>query len=259
MGITWSNPDVFTAAAVPPLDSLGEVTLLVFYAFVGFESAVVPAGEARDARRDIPLALIRTILAVTVFYFLIQLVVVSVMPGIDGEGASLSRVAEELMGPAGALLLTLGAVFSIGGNLSASMLSAPRMLYAMAHHGNLPAHLGRVDRRFQTPANAVLVYGLLALGLALVGDFAGMAVMSTVVRLIIYVTCIAALPVLNWKLGASAGAFYLPGGMLIPALAFLMSLWLMSHANAESWFWTGIYVAIGSAVYLLWRRFGRQS
>lgn len=259
MGITWANPEVFTAARVPPLDSLGEVTLMVFYAFVGFESAVVPAGEARDARRDIPLALIRTILAVTVFYFLIQLVVVSVMPGIDGSGASLSLVAEQLMGPMGALLLTLGAVFSISGNLSASMLSAPRMLYAMAHHGNLPSHLGRVDPRFQTPANAVFVYGLLALGLALVGDFAGMAVMSTVVRLVIYVTCIAALPVLNRKLGASAGAFHLPGGMLIPLLALLMSLWLMTHASAESWLWTGVYVAIGTVIYLFRGRFGPQS
>lgn len=259
MGITWTNPEVFTAATLPAFDSLGEVTLLVFYAFVGFESAVVPAGEARDARRDIPLALIRTILAITVFYFLIQLVVVSVMPEIDSGGASLARVAEQLMGPVGATLLTLGAVFSISGNLSASMLSAPRMVYAMAHHGNLPSHLGRVDRRFQTPANAVLVYGLLALGLALVGDFAGMAVMSTVVRLIVYVLCIAALPVLNRKLGASAGAFHLPGGMLIPALALVMSLWLMTHAKAESWFWTGVYVALGSVVYLLRRRFSRQS
>ena len=192
---------------------------------------------------------IRTILAVTVFYFLIQLVTVSVLPDIQSGGPALTQVAEVLMGPIGATLLTLGAVFSIAGNLSASMLSAPRMLYAMAHQGNMPSHLGRVDPRFQTPANAILVCGLLSLGLALVGDFAGMAVMSTVVRLVMYVLCIAALPVLDRKLGVTAGAFRLPGGMLIPALAFALSIWLMSYAKAESWFWTGIYVLVGTVIY----------
>lgn len=54
-GIAQTNPEIFTSAQIPPLDSLGETMLIIFYAFMGFESAVIPAGEARNARRDIPL------------------------------------------------------------------------------------------------------------------------------------------------------------------------------------------------------------
>ena len=138
LGISQTNPEIFTGADIPPLYSLGDTMLIVFYAFVGFESAVVPAGEARNARRDIPVALVRTILAITVFYFLIQIVTISVAPDVIGSRTPLADVAMILLGTAGAAILTLGAVFSITGNLTSSMLSAPRMLYAMGQLGSLP-------------------------------------------------------------------------------------------------------------------------
>jgi amino acid transporter len=199
LGISQTNPEIFTSAEIPPLDSLGETMLIIFYAFVGFESAVVPAGEARNAKRDIPLALVRTILAITIFYFLIQVVTISVAPGIEGSKTPLADVAGILMGTMGAAILTMGAVFSISGNCMASMLSAPRMLYAMGHLGSLPAWFGEVHPRFHTPAKSIYFYALFTIVLALSGGFVWLAAMSTVVRLMVYVLCIATLPVLNRK------------------------------------------------------------
>jgi APA family basic amino acid/polyamine antiporter len=254
LGLGQVSPEIFTGADVPPMDSLGETMLIVFYAFVGFESAVIPAGEARNARRDIPLALVRTILAITLFYFLIQLVTVSVAPGVGGSKTPLADVALILTGAAGAGLLTLGAVFSISGNLTASMLSAPRMLYAMAHIGSMPNWFGAVHARFQTPANAILFYGAFSMALALSGRFVWLAAMSTVVRLLVYVLCIAALPVLHRRIGEFDGQFRLPGGLLIPALALLISLWLASHAGLKSWLVTAAFMAAGTLLYLFTRR-----
>ncbi|MGK2925000.1 MAG: APC family permease [Lysobacterales bacterium] len=251
LGLGQVNPQAFTGADVPPLDSLGEIMLIVFYAFVGFESAVIPAGEGRDARRDIPLALIRTLLGITLLYFLIQLVTVSVAPEAETSKTPLADVAQILMGAVGAVILTLGAVLSIGGNLTASMLSAPRMLYAMAHIGSMPGWFGAVHPRFQTPVNAIAFYALFSIALALGGGFVWLAAMSTVVRLLVYVMCIATLPVLQRTIGEYEGQFRLPGGLLIPALAFLVSLWLMSHAPLKSWLVTAAFMAIGAVVYTL--------
>jgi amino acid transporter len=254
LGLGQLNPEIFTAAPIPPLESLGETMLIVFYAFVGFESAVIPAGEGRDARRDIPMALVRTILAITVFYFLIQWVTISVEPDIGGSKTPLADVALVLMGAAGAGILTLGAVFSISGNLTGSMLSAPRMVYALAHLGSMPAWFGAVHQRFQTPANAILFYGAFATLLALSGGFVWLAAMSTVVRLLVYVGCIATLPVLRRRMAEYEGQFRLPGGMAIPLLALLPSLWLASHASLKSWLVTGGFMLAGALLYAATRR-----
>lgn len=254
LGLGQVSPEIFTGASLPPMDSLGETLLIVFYAFVGFESAAIPAGEARNARRDIPLALVRTALAITLFYFLIQWVTVSVAPGVGGSKTPLADVAMILMGTAGATVLTVGAIFSISGNLTASMLSAPRMVYAMAHIGSMPAWFGAVHSRYQTPANSVIAYGLFAAALALSGGFVWLAAMSTVVRLLVYVGCIATLPILRRKLGEREGQFRLPGGMIIPVLALVPSLWLASHASLKSWLVAAAFMAAGSVLYAVSRR-----
>jgi amino acid transporter len=254
LGISQTNPEIFAAADIPPLDSLGETMLIVFYAFVGFESAVIPAGEARNAKRDIPLALVRTILAITVFYFLIQIVTISVAPEVAGSRTPLADVAMILMGSIGAGILTLGAVFSITGNLTSSMLSAPRMLYAMGQLGSLPDWFGRVHPRFHTPSNAILFYAAFSIILALSGGFVLLAVISTIVRLMVYVMCIATLPVLHRKLGEYEGQFRLYGGMTVPAIALLISIWLMTHASQQSWLTTGGFMVLGGVLYLVTRR-----
>jgi len=258
LGISQTNPEIFTSAEIPPLDSLGETMLIIFYAFVGFESAVVPAGEARNAKHDIPLALVRTILAITVFYFLIQVVTISVLPGAEESQTPLADVAGVLMGTMGAAILTMGAVFSISGNCLASMLSAPRMLYAMGHLGSLPSWFGDVHPRFHTPAKSIYFYALFTIVLALSGGFVWLAAMSTVVRLMVYVLCIATLPVLNRKLGEYEGQFRLHGGLFIPVVALVVSVWLTSHASMKSWVVTGVFMLLGSVLYLVTKRGNRS-
>lgn len=259
LGLSRINPEIFTSPGMPPLESLGETMLIAFYAFVGFESAVIPAGEARNPRRDIPRALVRTLLTITVIYFLIQTVTVSVAPDIHGSKTPLADIAMTLMGPVGAAFLTLGAVFSITGNLTAGMFSAPRMLYAMSREGSLPRWFGSVHERFRTPANAILFYAALALLLALSGGFVFLAAMSTVVRLMVYVLCIATLPALQRSADEREPSFRLPGGYSIPLLALLISLWLMTHASLRSWQLTLAFMAVGAVLYLLTRRRATRS
>ncbi len=138
LGLAHIQPDILLHSNMPVTGNLGETILILLYAFVGFESAVVPAGEARNPRKDIPRAITLTVLTITVVYFLIQLISVSVLPELASSKTPLADVAVVLMGATGAALLTFGAVFSIGGNCSASMLSAPRMTFALAKMGSLP-------------------------------------------------------------------------------------------------------------------------
>jgi len=258
-GIGHANPDIFLAAGLPPFGGFGETLLVLLYAFVGFESTVVPAGEGRNPRRDIPRALVQSVFAVSVLYVLIQVVVISVDPGIGSSSRPLIDVAEILMGPAGAMMMAAGAVFSITGNLSSMMVSAPRMLYAMGHSRVLPPWFGRVHSRFGTPVNAVLFMSVLGLALALSGSFIWLAAMSTVVRLLVYAVSIAALPRLNRSTDDTDGRFELPGGYAIPLLALLLIGWLVTQAPAQSWIVAGIFMALGSVFYVANRWSGARS
>ncbi len=114
-----------------------------------------------------------------------------------------------------------------------------------------------IHPRYKTPANAILFYATFAIILALSGGFIFLAVMSTVVRLMVYVMCISTLPVLHKKLGEFEGQFRLYGGMLIPIVALVLSIWLMTHASLKSWTVTGAFMLLGGALYALTNRRAR--
>jgi amino acid transporter len=128
------------------------------------------------------------------------------------------------------------------------------MLYAMGQLGSLPAWFGAIHPRYQTPANSILFYAAFSIILALSGGFVFLAVMSTVVRLMVYVMCIATLPVLHRKLGEFEGQFKLYGGMTIPVVALILSIWLTTHASLRSWAVTGAFMALGGVLYLVTSR-----
>src|SRR3546814_13561578 len=79
--------------------------LVLMYAFIGFEFSLIAAGETRNARTAIPRTLVGTVVAISVAYTLIQLVIVSVGSDLGTSEAPLVDVAKRLMGPAGALAL----------------------------------------------------------------------------------------------------------------------------------------------------------
>ena len=250
MGLVHIQPEILLQAELPVTGTLGETILVLLYAFVGFESAVVPAGEARNPRRDIPRAITITVLIITGVYFLIQLISVSVLPELANSRTPLADVAKVLMGASGAALLTFGAIFSIGGNCSASMLSAPRMTYALARLGSLPGWFGKVHPRFRTPVNSIVFYAVLGLVLAISGSFIWLAVVSTLARLLSYILGIAALPVLERKMETSEDQFRLRGGYFVPALGLLLCGWLATFAAMTAWLTTAIFFVLGSILYL---------
>lgn len=245
------NVEVSTlmGADFPELSGFGETLLILLYAYVGFEGTTVTAGEGQSPRKDLPGALINTIVFIGVLYFLIQVVSVFTLPGLATSDAALADVANVLLGSFGAAVLILGAVFSIGGNLSASLLSAPRMTYALARDGSMPGWFAKIHPRYRTPHISIWFYGFLCLAMALSGSFIWLAIMSTLVRLLTYMICIAALPKLRKTIDSFEGQFSIPGGLLIPALAFGLCLWLITKASADAWLTLLGFIVAGSGLY----------
>ncbi len=248
VGLQHLDPGTLFGASLPEPSSLGETTLMLFYAFIGFEGGVINAGEGKDPQRDIPRAIVRTVGFTALLYFAIQWVAISVPAEAITTERPLVGIANSLMGPLGAKLLTLGAVLSIGGNLSSTMISAPRMSYALARDRCLPAWLGRVHSEHATPIASILFVGGTALVLALTGTFKYLAIMSTLARLLGYMLCIASIPRLP-----DSGGIRLPGGWTVPIFAFLCCGVLVTQATSGAWLTMLGFIAGGTLLYTLAR------
>lgn len=253
LGLAVSGGAIEPPGPPPPLSQLEAAALLILYAFVGFENSVVPAGETADPRRTIPRALIATILATASLYFLVQLSYVAVMaPGAGGD-APMIAFGAALMGPAGAVLLTAAAVFSLLGNISGGMTGSTRTTYAMGRDGLLPAWFGRVSPRYATPANSILFMGGLIALLALTGSFVWLAVVSTLARMIVYSLSIAALP------KASRGEALRPLMWLMVVAAIAICAWAAFQSDWKAWRMLLILAAAGTVLYLAARRAAQRA
>ena len=161
--------------APPAGTDIGAVVVLVFYAFVGFESGLVPAGEAKDPRRDMPRALFWAIGIVAVLYFALQSVSLAVMPDLASTRRPLVEVSARLFGATGALVMMAGMVASVGGNLAGALFSTPRITYALAREAALPAWFAHVSSRFGTPAVSIVIFGSAVFLLGAGGSFVWLA------------------------------------------------------------------------------------
>lgn len=253
VGLQHVTGDTFLPGAPFLVDELGGTTLLLIYAFVGFETLAVTAGETSQPRKTLPKALLVSVIGTGLLYFVIVLVFVSVISADQYATATLVDVGRALAGPAGAVAITLAAIFSIGGNLASSMLAAPRLIYSLAENRLLPKWFGHIHPRYATPDRSILVMGVMALVLALTGSFVKLAIASSVARLLGYVICIAALPAIrrNADDTARANAYRLKGGYTIPVIALAICLWLLMQSKSESWIAVSILIAIGVVLYWL--------
>ena len=204
--------------------------LLLVFAYGGFETALVPMGEAKDPRRDAPFAVFAALGICTAIYALIQWVVVGVLPDAVHSGRPLADVARIAIGPVGAALVAVGALIAFYGYLSAKILAMPRVTYALAEQGDFPRVFAAIHSRFQTPYVSILVFAALVWGFALSGEFKWNVTLSAIARLLYYAICCAALPMLRRKQPGGAG-FHLPGGEVLAVLAVLMCAALISQVD----------------------------
>lgn len=232
---------------LPQFDAIESVALAALYAFTGFESACIPAGETRDPKRAIPKALLLTVAMVTLLYVLIQFAYQGA--GIGASDQPLADLARVQMGESGALLLSLTAIVSVLANITNGLMAAPRLTTAMAEQGHIPAVFGW---RFANgaPYVSTLVYGAIATLLASTGSFIFLAVVSSLARLFSYASCAAAIPVLDRR----AGVTRIVRGIIVPALTFALCLWAASQSSNREWATFAIFFVSGSILFLIARR-----
>ena len=234
VGFFYIDPAALVPGERPSVNELAATTLLLIFAFGGYEVVPVPAGEARDPRSAVPFALIMTIAIVSVVMILVQIVALGTLPALAKSSTPLADAATRFMGAAGAALLTAGAVISTTGNNMGQALSGSRNLFALAEQGDIPAMFARVHPVFRTPVVAILVTAGVALVLAISGTFVTLALASAMSRLVVYVaTCASALRLRSpqFEDKVKPATFTVPFGPVIPLAAIMIALAILFGAT----------------------------
>jgi basic amino acid/polyamine antiporter, APA family len=253
LGLTQVQGSVLATQAVAE-PQWTQAILLLMFAYGGFEAPLIPAGEARNPRRDTAFALLTALAVIATVYCVVQFVVIGLVPNVAGVKAPVAQAFGALLGGPGVVLASLAAMVSIYGYATGTTLQSPRVLFSMAERGELPRVFSRVHERFRTPHVAIVSYAALSLGLALYGSFTWNATLSAIVRLLTYgLTCVALL-VFRRRTDVPEPGFRVPGAIVIAPLATLFCLWLLvTRSLAQAWI-TAALVAVGALLFVMRRR-----
>ncbi len=255
--IDWSR---FHALGAPAsVSHFAEGTFSALFALSGFEFVAVVAGETENPRRNIPLAILGSLLGATVVYALIQLVATGVLPGLTSSEAPLVEAAQAFAGSWGGMAIRVGAIISMIGFCSGSALVGPQLFAALSREGVLPAAVATRHGRFQTPHVAILLvtgFGLLG---TLALDFKQLADLTIITLFTQYVPTTLSVLVFRKKRPEAKRLFRIPLGPVIPLLALAAMAPLILKIELKSLAMTGVIMGVGLAVYVVHRMVARPS
>jgi amino acid transporter len=237
----------FTPIAPIGFGGLGSALVLIFWAYVGFELVTVPSDEIINAKATIPRAILMGMGIVTLFYVLTNFVIIGTVPWMElaASSAPLALAGYAVMGSVGALILTLGALFSVSGSDEAGILSSARIPYAMAGDGLLPSTFSKVHPEYGTPYVSLFVQNGITLIASIFGTINQLIVLSVFTLLFCYLlTCISVFPLRN----KFKGGIRLP--WIIPAAGIIICIYLMTQCALNQIMIGAVLLALGVPIFL---------
>jgi APA family basic amino acid/polyamine antiporter len=234
VGIFFIHPSKITWSVWPSSKALGDSVVLLMFAFVGIEVALIPSGEVKNPVRTVPRSAYLALILTTLIYIMIQLVAQGTL-GTDLANypkAPLAESAAVFLGNIGRTILLAGATISAFGFVTSDILSSPRMLFAFGRDGSLPAWFAHVHPRYRSPDVAIFSYTVIAFALSVAGTFERMAVLSNVAVLLMYLLCCAACWFLVQRnVRADGKPLSFPGMQIVPALAIITIILILTLAS----------------------------
>jgi len=262
LGLPHLHAELFHPFAPHGWKPLGQACFLAYFAFQGFESVPVPAGETVNPERNIPLAVVISLSFAALLYMAVQAVAVGLAPHLAGSTKPLSDAAALGLGAVWAGVMALATVFSTAGYNSGSAIVTPRYLFSLAEDGHLPPFLAKLHPKFKTPYLSILVTAVSVLILATFLNFDKLVDFSNIVVCAQYVATCIAVPVLRRRRAHAhnvSKGWRLPGGLLIPAIGVATTLWLGAQGGLQQIWWSLAILAFGYVLKALWPKFAART
>ncbi len=254
-----SAPVAVSSGGGTTVATFGLAMVSILWAYDGWSDAGFVSGEVRDPARVLPRAFILGTAGVVLLYFAIIAVYVSVIPLAEMPGSPLiaADVATRLIGPIGATAVAGAVMVSTFGTLNGTMMTGPRVFYAMAEDGLFFRRIAAIHPKYGTPAAAIGLSVTLGIVFVASRSFAELADGFVVGIWPFYALAVAAVFVLRWRQPELERPYRVTGYPFVPLLFLLASVYLLGSYALTQPMTFAVNVAViaaGVPVYLLWLR-----
>jgi basic amino acid/polyamine antiporter, APA family len=262
-GSLKSGPLLAQPVSLGLLKDIGSAMVPIAFAYGGWQTATFVAGEMRDPRRDLSRGLLLGVAAVVGLYLAVNLACLRVLgpAGLDATTIPASDVMRIALGERGAQWIAAGIAISTLGFLSQSMLTTPRVYYAMARDGLFFEGVGKLSRHSRAPVTAIVLQGIAAIVIACSGTYGEILNFTVTVDFIFFGMTAASLFILRrHQVGADTAIYRVPGHPFTTILFVLSCAGIVGSAIVASPGNSAIALCIMLAalpVYYYWSRFGR--
>jgi amino acid transporter len=228
----WGSVDYFETPALPGGDQVillvMQGAVLAFFAFIGFEDMYNVAEEVREPERNLPLGLILAMAAAATLYIAVAVTAVSVVPWAELAQAPgpITEVMARAAPSVSPVVFTAITLFAVANTALVNYITASRLIYGMARQGLLPAGLGGVHAKRQTPHIAIAALFLVLAPLALLGTISELAAATVLLLLLVFMVVNGALFILQGRKGEHRGRFEIP--RVVPALGVMVCFVLIA-------------------------------
>ena len=251
VGFFFISPGNYEVKEIPDFTSFSSTVLLLVFAFGGFESVLVNSGEVKNPEKNLPFALLLAALIIAGIYMLVQIVSIGTLPSLASADKPLAEAANLFVGKPGAIVIALGAMFSVAGTLNAIMLVGSRLPFAFSEENQFPKVFSFIHPKYKTPTWSLLLFMGITIIISLNYSFLKAASLSAITRVMIYgIVCIT-LIILRKKKQEQKNFFKIKYGTAIAILGALITIWLLSSATVKELKHVGVAIGIGLLVYLL--------
>jgi APA family basic amino acid/polyamine antiporter len=253
IGVGMMNLDSanYTPFAPNGFTGIHQGAAIVFFAYIGFDAISTAAEETKNPQRNLPIGILGGLAICTLIYVIVGAVLTGLVPYDQLAVADPLARALELAGyQQVGWIVALGAAVSMAAVLLVFQYGQPRIFFAMARDGLLPAWAARVDPKTRIPWTTTLVTGLaVALG-SLIGDAAETYDLTNIGTLFAFALVCAGVLVLRVKEPDRPRAFRVPGVWLVAPLGIFACLFVMAGLPYQAWERFGIWLIIGTVLYV---------
>lgn len=226
---------------------------IVFFAYLGFDEIVNVAEEAKNARKNIPKAIMISVVVTTIIYILVSLSAISVVPWqeIGASSTPLALVASQALGPAAGTVLSVVALFATAGTVLILIIAASRMIFGMAEYGVMPKVLMKLSRR-STPYIAILVIAFVSLAFISYNEIKNIALLVDFSAFFVFALINLSAIILRFTHPTAKRAFKTPINIgklpLLPMMGFLISSYMLLQFEVTM-IWYGIMVMVAGYIF----------
>ncbi len=225
---------------------------IIFFAYIGFDAVSTASEESKNPAKDLPIAIVGSLIISTFFYVLVSIGAIGLVPSSDLAGSE-APLADALQDGTNldwaAAVVSLGAVVAITSVLLVVLYGQTRIFFAMCRDGLMPQSFARVSPRFGTPVRLTVSFGILIAVLAAFVPLSSIVELVNIGTLFAFVLVNIGVIVLRRTKPDMERPFRTPFVPVVPAIGVLLCLYLMKDLPGTTWIRFLVWMIIGLVIY----------